>query len=65
MYGTVEKLVEIYKVRVESNAIEGFELELRCVNAEKPLLTHLPNPRIPELKKANYRIGHNTSVKKW
>ena len=65
MYGTVEKLVEIYKVRVESNAIEGFELELRCINAEKPVLTHLPNPRISELKKANYRIGHNTSVKKW
>ena len=65
MYGIVDKLDEIYKVHVESNAIEGFELELRCINAEKPVLTHLPNPRISELKKANYRIGHNTSVKKW
>ena len=65
MYGTVGKLVEIYNVRIESNAIEGFELELRCINAEKPVLTHIPNPRISELKKANYRIGHNTSVKKW
>lgn len=56
MYGTVDKLVEIYKVRVESNAIKGFELELCCINAEKPVLTHLPNPRISELKKANYCI---------
>ena len=37
MYGKVDKLFEIYKVRVESNAIEGFELELRCINAEKPV----------------------------
>ena len=56
MYGTVDKLVEIYKVHVESNAIEGFELEPRCINAEKPVLTHLPSPRILELKKANYPI---------
>ena len=26
------------------------------LNAEKPVLTHLPNPRISELKKANYCI---------
>ena len=56
MYGTVDKLVEIYKVRVESNAIEGFELELRCINAEKLVLTHLPNPRISGLREANNRI---------
>ena len=37
MYGKVDKLFEIYKVRVESNTIEGFELELRCINAEKPV----------------------------
>ena len=56
MYGTVDKQVEIYKVNVESNVIEGFGLELHCINAEKPVLTHLPNPKIAELKKANYRI---------
>ena len=61
MYETVDKLVEIYKVRVESNAIEGYELELRCINAAKPVLTHFPNPRISELKNVNYYI----SVKKW
>ena len=25
-------------------------MELQCINAEKPVLTYLPNPRIPELK---------------
>ena len=48
MYGAVNKHVEIYKVHIESNTIEGFELELCCINAEKPVLTHLPNPRISE-----------------
>ncbi|XP_078361896.1 uncharacterized protein LOC144646227 [Oculina patagonica] len=56
MYGTVDRQVEIYKVTVESNVIEGFGFELECINAEKPVLTHLPNPRISELKKANHRI---------
>ena len=54
MYGTVNREVEIYKVNVESN--EGFGIELHCINAEKPVLTHLPNPRIAELKKANHQI---------
>ena len=56
MFGTVNRDVEIYKVNVESNVIEGFGLEVHCINAEKPVLTHLPNPRIAELKKANHRI---------
>ena len=56
IYGTVDKQVEIYKVLVESNVIESFGFELHCINAEKPVLTHLPNPRITELKKANHRI---------
>ena len=56
MYGIVDKLDEVYKVHVESNAIEGFELELHCINAEKLVLTHLPNPRISGLREANNRI---------
>ena len=56
MYGAVNREVEIYKVNVESNAIESFGIELHCINAEKPILTYLPNPRIAELKKANQRI---------
>ena len=50
MYGRVDKRVEIYKVRVESNVIDVFGIELQFINADKLVLTHLPNPRIPELK---------------
>ena len=56
MYGTVDRQVEIYKATVESNVVEDFGFELECINAEKPVLTYLPNPRISELKKANHRI---------
>ena len=31
MYGTVDKQVEIYKVLVESNVIEGFGFELQII----------------------------------
>ena len=63
MYGTVDKLVEIYNVRIESNAIEGFELELRCINADKPVLTHLHNPRISELKGVG--TGEDMTMAEW
>ncbi|KAK3727096.1 hypothetical protein QZH41_006021 [Actinostola sp. cb2023] len=33
-----------------SVVLSRFNIELECINAEKPVLTHLPNPRIPELK---------------
>jgi len=56
MYGTVDRQVEIYKATVESNVVEDFGFELECINAEKPVMTYLPNPRISELKKANHRI---------
>ena len=55
MYGAVDKQVEMYKVRVESNVIEGFGMELECINAEKPVLTYLPNPKILDLKQRNHR----------
>ena len=56
MYGTVDKEVEIYNVHLKSDAIDDFEMELQCINAEKPVLTNLPNPRIPELRLKNSRI---------
>ena len=56
MYGTVDKQVEIYKFRVESNVVEDFVMELECINAEKPVLTYLPNLKIPDLKQRNHRI---------
>ena len=34
MYGTVDKRVEIFKVHLESNALEDVHLELECINAE-------------------------------
>lgn len=56
MYGTVDKRVEIYKVCVEYNALDNFGIELQCINAEKPVLTYLPNSHIRELKRNNHRI---------
>ena len=48
IYGTVDKEVEIYKVRIESNVVDDFGIE--------PIFTYLPNPRISELKQKNHRI---------
>ena len=56
MYGTVDKQVEIYKVCIESNVFDDFGIELHRINAEKPVLTYLPNPRISELKQKNHRL---------
>ena len=56
MYGTVTKRVEIYRINVTSNAVEGFSLDVDCVNAEKPVRTHLPNPKITELKRKFQRL---------
>ena len=56
VYGTVDKRVDIYNVHVESNAIDNFGIELHCVNAEKPVLTYLPKPKISEPKQQNHRI---------
>ena len=55
--GTVDKRVDIYKVHVESNVLDSFGMEqlLQCVNAEKPVLTYLPNPRISEPKQQQKR----------
>ena len=57
MYGTVDKWVEIYNVHVESHVIDSFGIELQRVNAEKPILTYLPIPKISELKQQNHHIG--------
>ena len=56
MYGSVDKRVEIYNVHIESNVIDSFGRELQCVNAEKPVLTYPPKPKISELKQQNHRI---------
>ena len=50
MYGTVDKKLELYKVILESNTVNTFNMELQVINAEKPVLTNLPNPRIADQK---------------
>lgn len=56
MYGTVTKRVELHSVNIQSTAIEGFNLDVQCINAEKDILTFLPNPRIKELKRRYPRL---------
>ena len=50
MYGTVTRKVEIYSITIVSKAVEGFSLDVRCINSEKPILTYLRNSRIVQLK---------------
>ena len=56
MFGTTRRNVEVYSVTIESLAVEGFSLEVECINAEKDILTHLPNPRIKALKEQQCRL---------
>ena len=50
MYGSMRKMVEIYKVNIESNIGNSFTLEIDCINADKDVLTYLPNPNIAAVK---------------
>ncbi|XP_065058541.1 uncharacterized protein LOC135686269 [Rhopilema esculentum] len=56
MSGTVTKHVEIYRINVNSTAVAGFSLDVDCINAEKAVLTHLPNPKIVDLKRKFQRL---------
>ena len=56
MFGTMEKDVEIYNVKIESKAVEGFSLNVKCINAEKDVLTYLPNPKVGKLKQGFARL---------
>ena len=51
MYGTVNRRVEIFELKLTSEAVEDFEMDLTCINGEKEILTYLPNPGIKGLKK--------------
>ena len=51
MYGTVTKRVDIYDIHIESAAVVGFSLDVECINAEKGILTNLPNPNVEDLKR--------------
>ena len=40
----------------ESYVVEGFSLEVECINAEKGILTYLPNPNVQALRKQHGRL---------
>ena len=46
----MRKIVEIYKITLHSNVDNDFSLEIECINAEKEILTFLPNPNIQSIK---------------
>ena len=56
MYGTVSKVVGVYEVTLQSLAVLGYNIKIECINAEKGILTCLPNPRIAELKERNLSL---------
>ena len=56
MYGAVCKNVELYQVKIKSDAVDDFEIDVQVINAEKPVLTHLPNPQIADQKSKNPHI---------
>ncbi|CAB3991801.1 Hypothetical predicted protein [Paramuricea clavata] len=42
---------------MQSLAVRGYDIKIECINAEKGILTCLPNPKIVELKRQNPRLG--------
>eukprot|EP00795_Rhopilema_esculentum_P003863 gene3863-biopygen1967 len=62
MYDTVKRRVQIFKVKVQSNVVDGFCLDLKCINGEKDTLTYLPNPRIKALKAKYSRFREFTML---
>ena len=56
MYGTVTRRVGIYPLKIQSTVVDGFNLDVNCINAEKDVLTYLPNPRIKVLKRRYPRL---------
>ena len=56
MYGTMKKTVEMYNITFKSSVIERLQLKVDCINAEKDVLTHVPNPEITKIKNQNPRI---------
>ena len=56
MYGTMKKIVDVYNINIKSSIIEGFQLKVDCINAEKSILTHVQNPNITRIKNQNPKI---------
>ena len=56
MYGTVTRRVDIYSINIGSAFVGGFTFVVNCINAERDVLTSLPNPRIKDLKREYPRL---------
>lgn len=56
MYGTVTKRVDIYRLHIQSTVVDNFGLDVDCINAEKGVLTYLPNPKVKVLKEQSRRL---------
>ena len=56
MYRTVKKIAEIHKIKITSSVVDNFSMVVSCINAEKEVVTYLPNPNIPELKEKNTKL---------
>ena len=56
MYGAVEKIAQIHKIKITSSVVDNFNVVVPCISAEKEVLTYLPNPNIPELKQKNTKV---------
>ena len=52
----MKKTVEMYNITFKSSVIERLQLKVDCINAEKDVLTHVPNPEITKIKNQNPRI---------
>ena len=57
MYRAIKETVELYSTAIRSSVIEGFQLKVGCINAEKDVLTHDQNSEITRIKNQNTRIG--------
>ena len=58
LFGTVTKMVELYNIKIKSTTGNHFTLDLKCINGEREILTHLPNPRIKQLKRHQRQLRH-------
>ena len=56
MFGTIRRNVEVYNITIQSLAIDGFSLGIECLNAEKDVLTYLPNPEHSHVEEAAWPI---------
>ena len=52
----MEKIVEINKINITLSVVDNFSMVVPWINVEKEVLTYLPNPNIPELKKKNTKL---------